>query len=94
MKNVRDTLSNWLTIKVVSDARPGDLAAIDTVKLFESILKDDYLVDNIKIKKDEVLYHLTYDVNGEEKIIHFPVELIDLMLNQMQAEPEKFKNYE
>lgn len=94
MKTTRDTLFNWLTIKVVSDARPDDKAAMDTKHLFETILKDDFHVGNIQVEKGEDLYFLTYEENGEGKEIRFPVELVDLMLNQIQAEPEKFKNYE
>lgn len=94
MKTLRDTLFNWLTIKVVFDERPTDNAAMETVTLFADILEDEYHVENIQIKKGEDLYFLTYEENGELKDIRFPVELVDLMLNQMKDEPEKFKNYE
>ena len=42
MKSVQDTLYNWLTIKVVCDARPDDTAAKETLNLFEEMLTDDH----------------------------------------------------
>lgn len=91
MKTLKDTLYNWLTIKVVSESRPKDTAALETVKLFSEILKNDFHVDNIEYKKDDVLYYVKYDENDEEKHVRFPVDLIEHMLNQMNEEPEKFK---
>lgn len=94
MKTLQDTLYNWLTIKVISDARVDDNAALETVDMFAEILKNDYNVDIIEFKKDEVLYFLKYHENNEEKNVRFPVDLIEHMLNQMNEEPEKFRNYE
>ena len=42
--SVQDSLYNWLTIKVVSDARPEDIAAAETEKMFLSILKEEHRV--------------------------------------------------
>lgn len=93
MKSVQDALYNWLTIKVVSDARPDDKAAIETKDLFENILSEDYGLSDIKITKDDSMYFVSYTKNDESQKIRFPVELIEFLLNQMNEEPEKYINY-
>ena len=91
MKSLQDALYNWLTIKVVSDARPDDGPAKETTTLFEEILTDEYGVKNIQVSKDERMYSLQFEKDGEERSSKFPIELIEVMLNQIQSEPEKFK---
>jgi len=93
MKSLQDALYNWLTIKVVVDARPDDTAALDTYKLFDEILVEEHKVQDIIIEKDELMYHLTYTVHGEQKKARFPIELIDIMYQQIEMDPEKYKNY-
>lgn len=93
MSSLQDTLYNWLTIKVVADVRVDDTAAQDTVKLFYEILTEDHGLRDIDVKKDEQMYVVHYLIDGEQKKTRFPVELIDVMLEQMEAEPEKFINY-
>lgn len=93
MKSLQDAVYNWLTIKVVADARPDDTAAVDTLQLFEDILREDFQVEDITIKKDDVMYYVTYYIDGEEKNTRFPIELIDIMHNQIQGNPERYKNY-
>ena len=44
MNSVQDVIYNWLTIKVVCDARPKILAAAETEKMFLSILEEDHRV--------------------------------------------------
>ncbi|RSK26886.1 hypothetical protein EJF36_08405 [Bacillus sp. HMF5848] len=93
MKSLQDALYNWLTIKVVSDARPDDYAAKDTYQLFNDILVNTHHVSDIVIHKDDVMYQLTFKQDNEAKTARFPVELIDCILEQIQSEPEKYKNY-
>lgn len=88
--SIQDSLYNWLTIKVVLDIRPNDQAALDTYQLFKDILKKDHDVTDIKIEKDDEMYYLHYDQHGEEKKTRFPIELIDIMKDQIQQEPEKY----
>ena len=92
MKSVQDTLYNWLTIKVVCDSRSDDTAARDTLNLFEEMLADLHL-SNIEVTKDDVMYYVSYQQGGETKKARFPQELIDVMLNQINQEPEKYENY-
>jgi hypothetical protein len=92
MKSVQDTLYNWLTIKVVCDARPDDTAARDTLNLFEEMLTELNLT-NIEVTTDVVMYYVSYQQGEEMKKTRFPRELIEVMLQQINQEPEKYENY-
>ncbi|MBT2697683.1 hypothetical protein J7E79_09705 [Bacillus sp. ISL-40] len=92
MKSVQDTLYNWLTIKVVCDARPDDTAARDTLNLFEEMIADLHL-SNIEVTKDDVMYYVSYQQGEETKKTRYPQELIEVMLDQINQEPEKYENY-
>ncbi|KAB2337365.1 hypothetical protein F7731_07070 [Cytobacillus depressus] len=93
MKSLQDTLYNWLTIKIVSLERPDDTAAVETEEMFAAMLRDEHELSNIEIEKDDVMYYVHYDQNGERKKSRFPRELIEVMLNQINSEPEKYVNY-
>jgi hypothetical protein len=92
MNSVQDTLYNWLTIKVVCDARPDDTAARDTLNLYDEMLADLNL-SNIEVTTDVVMYYVSYQQGEETKKTRFPRELIEVMLNQINQEPEKYANY-
>ncbi|QFT88720.1 hypothetical protein FIU87_08695 [Bacillus sp. THAF10] len=94
MRSIQDTLYNWLTIKVVSEARPEDTSARETTALFKGILYEDHQLSNIEVTKDDLMYFVEYDKDGERHKVRFPIELIDVMLEQMLDEPEKYQNYE
>lgn len=93
MKTLQDALYNWLTIKVVSDEIPEDNAAKETTDLFEDILTTDHQLTNIQVKKEDEMYYVTYEKDGEVKTTRFPVELIESMLVQIKSDPEKYKIY-
>jgi hypothetical protein len=93
MSSLQDALYNWLTIKVVADVRTDDESAQDTATLFYEILTKDHGIKNLQVEKDGQMYTVHYMISDEQKTSRFPVELIDVMLDQMEAEPEKFINY-
>ncbi len=93
MKNLQDALYNWLTIKVVSDEIPEDNAAKETTELFEDILTTDHQLTNILVKKEDEMYYVTYEKDGDENTTRFPAELIESMLVQIKSDPEKYKIY-
>lgn len=93
MKTLQDALYNWLSIKIVIDDRPDDTAAVETEQMFMDILIGDHQISNIEVDKDEIMYYVYYDQNGERKKSRFPRELIEVMLDQIKAEPEKYINY-
>lgn len=94
MNSLQDALYNWLSIKVVSDARPIDTAAEKTTKMFREMLEKDYEISSLKISQDEELYYIVYIQKGQEFKHRFPKELIDCMLNSINEHPERYKNYE
>jgi hypothetical protein len=93
LKSLQDALYNWLSIKVVAEARPDDQAAQDTLQLFQKILEEEHRLENIRVEKNEVMYSVTILQNGKEKQMKFPIELIEAMLQQIEQEPEKYVNY-
>lgn len=93
MRSFQDVLYNWLTIKVVCDARPDDTAAQETRAHFEEVLASEYHVSNIEITTDDVMYYVSCQKGEEQKKTRFPRELIEVMLNQINLEPEKYENY-
>ncbi|MBM7659514.1 hypothetical protein JOC85_000281 [Bacillus mesophilus] len=93
MNSLQDALYNWLTIKVVADVRKDDLAAQETAAFFYELLTVDHELKDIVVEKDEEMYRVLYTIGAERKTTKFPTELIDVMLDQMVAEPEKFINY-
>jgi hypothetical protein len=93
LKSLQDALYNWLTIKVVCDERPDDHAAIETKELFDDILENDHGVSNIVVTTDAVMYYVEYNHQNEVKKARYPRELIEIMLNQINQEPEKYANF-
>lgn len=93
MKSLQDALYNWLTIKVVSDARPEDTAAFDTKQMFEQILTEEHNADSPEVSKDAIMYYVTVQQAGKAKEYRFPRDLIEVMLEQIRQEPDKYINY-
>jgi hypothetical protein len=93
MKSLQDAIYNWLTIKIVSEARPDDTAALDTVQMFEAILAEEHKVLSHEVKRDALMYYVTAQQEGVTKEYRFPRDLIEVMLNQINEEPDKYVNY-
>lgn len=93
MRAIQDSLYNWLSIQVVSDARPEDSAAKNTAKMFKGMLETEHEITVTEVIKDETMYYIHYLQQGEEKKMRFPCELIEFMLHQINLEPEKYVNY-
>lgn len=93
MKSLQDAIYNWLTIKIVSDARPDDTAARETAELFEKILAEEHEVESHEMKRDALMYYVTVHQSGNTKEYRFPRDLIEVMLDQISQEPEKYVNY-
>jgi hypothetical protein len=93
MRSLQDALYNWLTIKVVCDARPDDTAAKETTELFEDILKNEHHLSNIEVTKDEVMYYISYQEDGETKKTRYPREYIEVTLNSINQNPDRYQNY-
>lgn len=93
MDSLQDALYNWLTIKVVINERPDDTAAAETEKMFYDILLEKHSLSDIEVTTDEDMYYVSFEQQGERKKQRFPRELIEVMLNQIMASPERYQNY-
>jgi len=90
MNSVQDALYNWLTIKVIYDGRPSDEAAKETYEMFDTILKEDHKVSNIKIEIMEDFYLISFTHGEKDRTTRFPIEMIDCFLDQVKVNPEKY----
>lgn len=93
MDSIQDAVYNWLTIKVVSDARPADLAAVETEKMFFSILETDFALSDITVQKDEQMYHVSFMKASKQEKLRFPRDLIEVMINQINEAPDRYTIY-
>lgn len=93
MMSLQDKLYNWLTIKVVVDARPEDTAARDTMNMFEQLLANENGIQSPEVTMDEEMYYVEVHTSEKNKTYRFPRELIEVMLDQISTEPEKYVNY-
>ncbi|MBO8171172.1 MAG: hypothetical protein H0Z33_04675 [Bacillaceae bacterium] len=84
-----DALFNWLQIKIVADARPDDKAAVETRTFFEQLLKEDHDVSIVEVKKDDTMYHIRYQQEGETvKTQMFDRESSEQLLDAIENEPK------
>ncbi|WP_409292042.1 hypothetical protein [Peribacillus sp. SCS-37] len=93
MNSLQDALYNWLTIKVVCDARPEDTAAFETKEMFEGLLTEEHALGSLKVRKDGSMYYVDFVKDGSADIRRFPAELIEAMLHQINLEPQKYRNF-
>jgi hypothetical protein len=90
MNSVQDALYNWLTIKVIYDGRPSDEAAKETFEMFDSILKEDHKVSNVKVEVIDDYYLISFTQGEKERTTRFPSEMIDCFLEQVKVNPERY----
>ncbi len=85
---LQDALFNWVQIKLVSDGRPDDSAAVDTEAFFREMLEQDFHINDLNIiTSDEAMVHLTYTVEGKSKKQWYDREQAFLLLTEINAEP-------
>lgn len=94
MQSLQDALYNWLSIKVVCDARPDDTAAFETEEMFKGILHKEYQLSNIRYEKIENCYYVHFVQTDLQVTKKFPVELIECILTSINEQPDRFRNYE
>lgn len=93
MMSLQDIVYNWLTIKVVVDARPDDMAAVETKEMFEELLAEEHGIHELEVNVDEEMYYVDIEKDGKLKTYRFPCDLIEVMLDQINDEPDKYVNY-
>jgi hypothetical protein len=86
---LQDALFNWLQMKIVSDARPEDGAAKETLDFFWIILAEDHHLSDIEvgIEDGEKLF-VQYVVNGESKKQIFDRERAEQLLTDINSNPK------
>ncbi len=89
MMKLQDALFNWLQIKVVSDARPDDRAAKDTMDFFMEILTEDHKLTSIQLDQtdDEVL-QVRFELEGKQHVQTFDRELAEQLLIDINSNPK------
>ncbi|MBB6454978.1 hypothetical protein HNQ94_003472 [Salirhabdus euzebyi] len=93
MNSLQDVVYNWLTIMLVAEKRPDDIAAQDTTTFFRNMLTNDHHVDDIQVERKEDMYFVSCQQQNNTRSFRFPLELIDCIHEQIEQEPHKFKNY-
>ncbi|MDF2558381.1 MAG: hypothetical protein K0R71_2209 [Bacillales bacterium] len=89
--STQDAIYNWLSIQVVVEKRPTDKAAKETAEFFYEILKEDYQINNIEYIVTEDKYIVNYLINGEKKSMEYPIEYMEVILNQIESNSEQFE---
>ncbi|MFD0869868.1 Uncharacterised protein [Chlamydia abortus] len=87
--NLRDALFNWLQIKIVSDARPEDGAARNSLEFFEKILTEDHHLTRVEMSLlNDHTYRIQYTVNGVQEEQLAEREMAEQLLEDIQSNPQ------
>ena len=87
--NLQDALFNWLQIKLVTEARPDDGAAVETLTFFEEILRVDHGLEQFEIAEmDTTMVHVRYTLEGNKKRQMFGREIAYKLLNDIESVPK------
>ncbi|MEI7026724.1 hypothetical protein [Paenibacillus sp. y28] len=86
---LQDALFNWLQIRLVSEGRPGDGAAMETQQFFMQILEEDHKLSQVGFRiEDEEYYIVHYIAEGQPREQRFDRELADQLLAEINANPK------
>jgi hypothetical protein len=86
---LQDALFNWLQIKIVSDARPEDGAAKETLDFFEQILREDHKLTSFSVSgSDETMLFVQYEVDGKSKKQMIDRERAEQLLKDINSNPK------
>ncbi|WP_159883896.1 hypothetical protein [Paenibacillus puerhi] len=85
---LQDAIFNWLQISIVSEARPDDGAAKETMDFFETILREDHALSRFGYVCDEDVYRVDYELDGQEKQLRYDRELAEQLLADINSNPK------
>ncbi|WP_409341283.1 hypothetical protein [Paenibacillus sp. MBLB4367] len=86
---LQDALFNWLQIKIVSEARPDDQAAKETLDFFEQILTEDHKLTSFRIAaQDATMVHVQFEADGKSKKQLFDLEHSRQLLVDIESNPK------
>jgi hypothetical protein len=93
--SLMDALFYWLQMRLVSESRPDDEAARETIFFFAQILSEDHQLTSYDVSsQDEAKIYVTYTVNGASpRTVWFDREAAEHLLNnpvlsKSEREPE------
>jgi len=82
-----DTLFYWLQTKRMTERRPEDEAARDTLRYFTQILSEDHELasfDVVDAGRDDGKVYVSYTVRGQEaKTVWFDREAVEQLANDL-----------
>jgi hypothetical protein len=86
---LQDALFNWLQMKIVSDARPGDGAAKETLDFFAQILSEDHKLTRFDVSnQDETMIYIQFEIDGTSKKQMFDRERAEQLLTDINSNPK------
>jgi len=89
---LQDALFNWLQMKIVSEARPDDGAAKETLDFFGIILTEDHhLLDVVVGTEDETKLYIQFVLDGKSQKQLFDRERAEQLLTDINSNP-KYNN--
>jgi hypothetical protein len=86
---LQDALFNWLQMKIVSDARPDDGAAKETLDFFGIILTEDHLLSEVVVgNENEDKLYIQFVQDGESRKQLFDRERAEQLLTDINSNPK------
>ncbi|MDQ0921315.1 hypothetical protein [Paenibacillus sp. V4I5] len=86
---LQDAFFNWLQMYIVSQARPDDEAAKETLDFFALILHEDHGVSHVEIvdESDRMKIHIAYEQENVKSRQSFDRESAEKLLNDINSNP-------
>lgn len=90
MMKLQVALFNWLQIYLVSERRPNDEAAKETVQFFDTILQETYQLSAFKVclDREDDQYVVTYWHDEAQHTAVFHREDADRLWQDIEASPK------
>ena len=86
-----DALLNWLQLHLVSERRPQDVAASESVEHVEEILSQQFNVHTLTVTKNEQSqYTVRYRTDREEQSQSFSSGAAEVLLEFILQNPERY----
>ncbi len=85
---LQDAFFNWLQMHIVSQARPDDEAAKETLDFFALILREDHGVSQVSVdESDRMKIHIAYEQEGIKSNQSFDRESAEKLLDDINSNP-------
>lgn len=85
---LHDAIFSWLQMKIVSEARPHDRTAKETLDFFAQILQEDHQLCNIRVDLDGTVYRVGFEQGGQLQMKQFDREWAEQLLADINANPK------